>query len=142
MDPSDPVMQAAFKKGKATLSKFMPIALKNTDPKLIVFAVKVGFHDGDKTEHMWVTPFKAEGKKFSGRLNDLPRKVGNLKHEQQVTFAKADIVDWMFYNTEFQHMFGNYTTCARLTLAKQKDVEEVKRIFGLDCKDNDLRVLK
>ena len=135
---SDPVMQAAFKKGKATLKKFLPLAKANKDPNLMVFAVKVRFADGDKTEHMWVTPFQAKGMKFTGRLNDMPRVVQNVKHEQQVEFATGDIADWMYYEQSKHKMYGNYTTCARLSKARPKDVADVLRIYGLDCTNNEM----
>jgi uncharacterized protein YegJ (DUF2314 family) len=133
-------MQAAFKKGRATLPKFLAFAAKSTEPRFIVFSVKAAFKDGDKTEYMWVTPFQQDNKKtITGRLNDLPRVVGNVKQEQQVRVQVADVVDWMYYDSSQHHMYGNYTTCARLTLGSPKDVEDVKRIFGLDCKTNDMR---
>ncbi|MFT3857073.1 MAG: DUF2314 domain-containing protein [Aquabacterium sp.] len=138
MPDDDPVMQAAFKKGKATLGKFLPLAKTNKDPKLMVFAVKVRFEDGKKTEHMWVTPFEQKGMKFSGRLNDLPRVIKNKQHEQQVEFTTKEIVDWMYYDQSQHRMFGNYTTCARLTKGRPKDVADVKRIYGLDCTNNDM----
>jgi uncharacterized protein YegJ (DUF2314 family) len=138
MADTDPVMQAAFKKGKATLKKYLPLAKTNKDPKLMVFAVKVRFDDGKKSEHMWVTPFEAKGMKFSGRLNDIPRAVTNVKHEQQVEFTTKDIADWMYYDQSQHKMYGNYTTCARLTKGRPKDVADVKRIYGLDCTNNDM----
>lgn len=136
---TDPVMQAAFKKGKATLKKYLAVAKANKDPNLMVFAVKVKFADGKKVEHMWIQPFEFKGPaKFSGRLNDVPRVVGNVKHEQQVEFATKDIADWMYYDQSQHKMYGNYTTCARLSKARPKDVADVKRIYGLDCTNNDM----
>ena len=140
MADDDPLMQAAFKKGKATLKKFLPLAKTNKDPKLMVFAVKVRFDDPalKKTEHMWVTPFEAKGMKYAGRLNDMPRTVKHVQHEQQVAFTTKDIVDWMYYDQSQHKMYGNYTTCARLTKGRPKDVADVKRIFGLDCTNHDM----
>lgn len=136
---TDPVMQAAFKQGKATLKKYLALAKGNKNPNLMVFAVKVKFVDGKKSEHMWVTPFEFKGPaKFSGRLNDIPRVVGNVKHEQQVNFGTAEIADWMYYDQSQHKMYGNYTTCARLSKARPKDVADVKRIYGLDCTNNDM----
>jgi uncharacterized protein YegJ (DUF2314 family) len=139
MPDSDPKMQAAIKQGKATLKKFLPLAKKNKDPNLMVFAVKVRFVDGKTVEHMWVTPFEFKGPgKFSGRLNDIPRAVKNVQHEQQINFTTKDIADWMYYDQSQHKMYGNYTTCARLTLGRDKDVADVKRIFGLDCTNHEM----
>ena len=139
MDDNDPVMQAAFKTAKMSLGKFLAFNNKNKDPKYMVFAVKVGFHDGDKTEYMWVTPFERDGQNYKGRLNDEPRKVKSVQHEQQVKFTTKDVVDWQYYDSSVHHMYGNYTSCARLTKARPKDYADVKRIFGLDCKDHDMK---
>lgn len=139
MPDDHPAMQAAFKRGKATLPKYLKMAKGNKDPNLMVFAVKVRFVDGKTVEHMWVTPYEDKGGgKFTGRLNDIPRAVKNKTHEQQVNFTTKDIADWMYYDQSQHKMFGNYTTCARLTLGRPKDVADVKRIFGLDCTNNDM----
>ncbi len=140
MPPEHPKMQAAFKKGRTTLARFLNFAAKSTEPRFIVFSVKAAFKEGDKTEYMWVTPFQQDNKKaLTGRLNDLPRIVTSVKQEQQVRVQIADVVDWMYYDSSQHRMYGNYTTCARLILGSPKDVEDVKRIFGLDCKTNDMR---
>ena len=54
-----------------------------------------------------------------------------MKTGQTITFARSDIVDWMYI--ENGKMKGNFTACALLKSAPKKEAEDFKRQFSLDC---------
>lgn len=129
----DPAIKAATRKAQATLDSFLPIAEK-ADPNNQAVSLKVAIRDGNKLEHIWVTPFTTLGKShFTGKINEKPEVVGNVKEGQQWIFGRDDVVDWMYYDTAGHKMHGNYSTCAKLTKGPQADREEMKRMYGLDC---------
>jgi uncharacterized protein YegJ (DUF2314 family) len=129
---NDPAIRAATRKAQATLNRFLPIAAKE-DPNNQAVSLKVAIREGSKVEHIWITPFKVQGKRFSGRINDKPEVLTKVKQGDEWTFARKDIVDWMYYDTAGGKMHGNYSTCAKLTKGPKEDIAEMKRMYGLDC---------
>jgi uncharacterized protein YegJ (DUF2314 family) len=125
----DPIMEAAKRKGKATLPEFLSIAA-NPKPSMKNFSLKIGLLAGSKREFIWVGPFEQlPDQLFSGRLANEPRHVQDLKRGDTVRFKKDDIIDWLY--VEDGKMHGSFTTCA---LARTKEmVATFKANLGLDC---------
>ena len=126
----DPTMAAAMSKARATLGDFLKIAAA-PKPSMANFAVKVAVHDGDQNEYFWIDPFTNDNGRFSGRINNKPEMVHTVKLGQTITFARDEIVDWMYMDGG--KMKGNYTACALLKSASKQEVDEFKKRFGLDC---------
>jgi uncharacterized protein YegJ (DUF2314 family) len=127
---TDPVMAAAMRKAQATLAEFLKLSAaprSGTD----AFSVKVAVREGERAEYFWITPFTDRGEKLSGEINNTPRIVHSVKLGQTITFARSDIVDWMYI--ENGKMKGNYTACALLKSAPASEADEFKKHFGLDC---------
>ncbi|MCC7423119.1 MAG: DUF2314 domain-containing protein [Planctomycetaceae bacterium] len=91
----DPKMNAAMEKARSTVQTFIT-ALKAPKAGQTGFAIKKGFKDGDKGEHMWVSPVIFDGANFKGKINNDPQIVTNVKNGQAVTIAPDEISDWMF----------------------------------------------
>jgi uncharacterized protein YegJ (DUF2314 family) len=131
--PSDsPAMAAAFAKAQATLDDFLRIA-GHPPPGLASLALKVRVSEGQKREYFWVSPFRVEPDGFSGTLNNQPRLVQGVKQGQQLKFTRADVVDWMYYDTAKKRMHGNFTACAQLTRESPQDQASFKAKYGLEC---------
>jgi uncharacterized protein YegJ (DUF2314 family) len=91
----DPKMNTAMEKARSTVQTFIT-ALKAPQKDQVGFAVKKGFKDGDKTEHMWVSPVVFDGANFRGKVNNDPNIVTNVKNGQAVTIGPDELSDWMF----------------------------------------------
>jgi uncharacterized protein YegJ (DUF2314 family) len=127
---SDPVMAAAMRKARASLSGFLTTAA-NPTPTMQGFAVKVAVREGRNAEYFWIHPFERKGEKFSGQLNNTPRSVRIVKAGQTITFSEKEIVDWTYMDGSA--MKGNYTACALLASAPRQERENFFKKFGLDC---------
>jgi uncharacterized protein YegJ (DUF2314 family) len=125
----DPIMEAAKRKGQATLPRFLEIAAKPR-PTMQHLSLKIGLPARTQMEYIWVGEFELlPDQSFSGRLANEPRGVPSLKRGDTVRFKKADIIDWMY--VEDGKMHGSFTTCA---LARTKAmVAAFKANLGLDC---------
>lgn len=102
----DKAMSAAIDKARATNATFIA-ALEKPAPGQSSFSVKVGFVDGKKTEHMWLSPVRFDGKAFQGVVNNQPESVKNVKMGQTVSIEPLQISDWMF--VEDGKLKGGYT---------------------------------
>ena len=71
------------------------------------FAVKVPIHDGDVTEHFWLTDISYEDGEFEGKIGNEPGMVSNVSFGQLVRVRKEEISDWLFMRGGKMH--GNYT---------------------------------
>jgi uncharacterized protein YegJ (DUF2314 family) len=125
----DSIMEAAKRKGKATLPEFLAVAA-NPRPSMKNLSLKIGLSAGTKMEYIWVGPFEQlPDESFSGRLANEPRHVQNLKRGDRVRFKKGDIIDWLYVEDDKMH--GSFTTCA---LARTKEmIATFKANLGLDC---------
>ena len=131
IDPKDPLMKAAFRRTQATLNTFLKLA-SDKNQKLATAALRVKVKQGRKVDYLWVTEFSNKGKRFKGSVNDAPRHVTGIEAGQDWTFARADIVDWMYIDAS-NVMHGNHTTCALLAKAPPADTVQMKKEYGLDC---------
>lgn len=92
----DAAMNAAIQKARDTvLTEFAP-ALKSHHPKQIGHSIKVAIKDGDKVEHLWLTPVTFEGQKFTGKVNNEPKDVKGVKLGTKYSVAPEEISDWMY----------------------------------------------
>jgi uncharacterized protein YegJ (DUF2314 family) len=127
---NDPVMADAMRRARATLSDFLALATA-PKPNMENFAVKVALHQDNDAEYFWIDPFTNDNGKFSGRINNKPDMIRNVKLGQIITFDQAEIVDWMYMDGD--KMRGNYTACALLKSAPKDEAAEFKKHFGLEC---------
>jgi len=134
MKDEEQAMKLAFAKAKAksSLDQFLALA-KKPAPKTDGYAVKVGIHEGKYTEYFWIGNFVQTQTGFSGRIDNEPNMVKNVKYGQIYHFKKSEIVDWIYFDLEKRRMLGNYTTCALLTKESKQDADEFKRQYGLSC---------
>ncbi len=67
----------------------------------------MAFRDGDKGEHMWLTPVTFDGLRFQGTVNNHSEIVSTVKLGDRVSVEPAKISDWMF--VENGKLVGGYT---------------------------------
>jgi uncharacterized protein YegJ (DUF2314 family) len=132
MGDDDPVMMAAFIKGRETLDSFLAIAAV-PPPNTESYAVKVAISQGGQKEYFWINPFTIDGDSFSWQLANTPQIVSNVKEGETIEFRRADIVDWTYENTAEHRMYGNFTACALLVRQSKEDVAAFKKEYGLEC---------
>ncbi len=132
IDERDPAMRAAFKQAQDTLDDFLKIAASG-DAKYTNLSMRVAIREGKRKEFVWVADFKADGKGFTGRIDNIPTKLKRVKEDQPWHFQRKDVVDWMYVDASKRTMHGNRTTCVQLSKAPPAEVEQIKRAYGLDC---------
>lgn len=117
-------------RAQAELPGFLALS---TEPKpgMEGFAVKVAIREGEEPEYFWIAPFSANGRQFSGAINNEPRAVHSVKLGQTITFDQSEIVDWMYFDNGA--MKGNYTACAVLKSTPAHEADEFKRRFRFSC---------
>lgn len=125
-------MREAFKKAQATLEDFLAV-VNSHNPKIDNMAVKIFVTDGKQTDYLWILPFSQTAKGFKGDVNNVSQVIKGLEVGQELNFTRADIVDWMYVNTEDNTMHGNFTTCAMMVNAPPAEIKEMKTKYGLDC---------
>ncbi len=132
IDERDPAMRAAFKQAQDTLDDFLKIAASG-DAKYTNLSMRVAIREGKRKEFVWVADFKADGKGFKGRIDNIPTRLKRVKEDQEWRFLRKDVVDWMYVDASKRTMHGNRTTCVQLSKAPPAEVEQIKRAYGLDC---------
>ena len=134
----DDAMEAAFAKARATLDGFLTL-LDKPPPNTSVYTVKLRIVDpaSGEVEFFWVNDLKREDDGFSGRIDNAPRAVTNVREGQRVRFTRAEIYDWMYADSNFTNaqrsIVGNFTLCALLVREKPEEADEMKRKFGAVC---------
>jgi uncharacterized protein YegJ (DUF2314 family) len=126
----DPEMMAARQKARATLPEFLKIA---SAPRsgMRNFTVKIGIVDGGQHEFFWIAPFKHDGTRFTGQIDNTPRMVKNVTKNQTITFDINDITDWMYVDNG--KMKGNFSACVLLKKEPKDQADALKKRFGLEC---------
>ena len=129
---NDP-LAAAVRRTRKTLPKFLALA-KRPGPTMEGFAVKITIGAdsgvGNGAEFFWIHPFAHVGERFIGQINNTPRAVANLRMGCTVTFARSEIVDWMYMDAGT--MKGNFSARAIFKSSLPQDREAFRRQFGLD----------
>lgn len=134
MKDADPAMQKAFDKARKTLPDFLKKAANPADGT-DNYALKVGLSDGRNTEYFWMADFEQKGDEFTATLSNTPRLVRKYKGGEEVSFHRAQIVDWTYMDVARGRMMGNFTACALLTKESPKDAAAFKKQYGLSCDD-------
>jgi uncharacterized protein YegJ (DUF2314 family) len=132
IEKGNPDMAAAFKKARGTLPQFLKLALA-PPPNSRGFAVKIGipYDDRRNAEFFWITPFKPQGDKYVGNINNTPRSAKTVKLGQTIEFTETEIVDWLYQ--ENGRMVGNYTACALLKREPPQQAAAFMKQYGLRC---------
>jgi uncharacterized protein YegJ (DUF2314 family) len=125
-------MAAAFRKARETLPTFLKLVLA-PPPNTKGFAVKIGvpYGTGADAEFFWISPFKPQGDKYVGNINNTPRSAKTVKLGQSIEFAETEIVDWLY--VQDGKMVGNYTACALLKREPPQQAAAFIKQYGLTC---------
>ena len=94
---TDPQLAVAEQTAKNTLDPFLTKLKAGT----VQGAVKVEFNSPVGPEYIWVDHLQfLPNDNFSGKLANQPKLLTGKKKGDEVTFAKADIVDWISQNPD------------------------------------------
>jgi uncharacterized protein YegJ (DUF2314 family) len=111
---TDDEMNEAIACAQASLDQFFE-NLANPEAGQQSFLLKVRFEINGEIEHIWLADLTVSGLEMSGTVANEPRSV-DLKFMQAVSFAPAQITDWMYLENGF--LVGGFTTKAiRSTLS-------------------------
>ncbi|HYF51654.1 MAG TPA: DUF2314 domain-containing protein [Planctomycetota bacterium] len=119
-------MDAAIQRARDEVDKFVAVITKE---KVDSFSVKVQIKDGKDGEHFWLSDVKFADGKFSGKLNNTPGIVKNVKFGDPVTVEKQEITDWLYMRG--RKMFGNYTLRVLMERMSDKEKEKMAKLFEL-----------
>jgi len=107
-DDSDPEMQGAYEKARATFRYFWREAAwerRRIIPALDLACVKAPFSDGKKgtltkdnpeVEHMWMGETDFDGQFVSGVLLNAPNWLTTVKEGDSARIPLGEISDWMY----------------------------------------------
>lgn len=130
---TDPVMELAFSKARASLDQFLELA-RIPPAHLRGFALKVSItEEPDIVEYFWINDFTQNGDSFSGKINNRPLLVKRVRSGRTHQFQRTDIVDWTYIDTETRTVHGNFTACALLAKKPADLAAELREKFGLIC---------
>ena len=133
VEAADPVMAAAIRKGRETLPDFLKHA-RAPARSMSHFAVKVPVRAGDHDEFFWVTNFKSENGRYSGRIDNTPRWATHLKEGDTISFMEGEIVDWLYVDKG--RMKGNFTFCALMQREDRAEAIAMIRSCGRIANDS------
>jgi uncharacterized protein YegJ (DUF2314 family) len=126
----DAEMAAARRKARDTLPEFLAL-WRSPRSSTSKFSVKVAVRDQGKVEYFWIMPFEQDNERFSGRLNNSPETVHNVKRGDKIAFAESEIVDWLYLDGD--RMKGNFTACALFRRVPRQEAEAAIKRFGMSC---------
>ncbi|WP_157667551.1 YegJ family protein [Comamonas serinivorans] len=132
MADTDPAMQQAFQRARASLPQFLRLVAKpiaGSD----AHAVKVGLRHAGGTEYVWLSELRVQGDRIEGVLDNRP---AHLPHKagQRLTVKAADVVDWLYVDAQGR-MQGNFSACALLSQEPPAHAKAFKAQYGLVCDD-------
>jgi len=129
----DPIMEQAFGMARASLDQFLELA-RFPPPHLRGFSLKVGItEEPDLVEYFWINDFSQSGNSFSGKINNRPLLVKNVRRGRVHQFRREDIVDWTYIDMDTRKIHGNFTACALLVRKPPDLADELRDKFGLIC---------
>jgi uncharacterized protein YegJ (DUF2314 family) len=144
-DNSDPQMQRAYEKARATFRYFwreVAWERRRIVPALNLACVKAPFSDGaqappskdaPQVEHMWMSDVDFDGKVVSGVLLNSPNWLKSVKEGDSVQLPLGTISDWMYaINGE---VFGAYTVNLLRTRMDRQERQEHDAAWGLNFGD-------
>lgn len=126
----DADMNAASAKARATLDEFLAVVAA-PPPGADQFKLKVVLRDGDKVEHVWVTPFRKTADGFEGVLANEPRAVWTVRAGQALRFAREQVSDWGYVRDGVQ--VGSFTVCVLLERMPREQAEQIRQIHRFVC---------
>jgi uncharacterized protein YegJ (DUF2314 family) len=144
-DNSDPEMQAAYEKARATFRYFwreVAWERRRIIPALDLAAVKAPFADGDMgdrtkdnpgVEHMWFAEVDFDGQVVSGVLLNAPNWLKTVKEGDAARVPLGEISDWMYAISG--EVFGAYTVNLMRSRMGRKERQEHDAAWGLDFGD-------
>jgi uncharacterized protein YegJ (DUF2314 family) len=144
-DNSDPEMQRAYEKARATFRYFWREAAwerRRIIPALGLAAVKAPFSDGKRggpatdtpeVEHMWLSEVDFDGRDVSGVLLNSPNWLKTIKQGDPVRLPLGHISDWMYAISG--EVFGAYTVNLLRSRMGRREREEHDRAWGLNFGD-------
>ena len=132
IEKGNPDMAEAFRRARETLPQFLKLAMA-PPPNAGGFAVKIGipYNDRRDAEFFWITPFKPQGDKYVGNINNTPRSAKTVKLGQTIEFAGTEIVDWLYQQDG--KMIGNFSACALLKREPPQQAAAFMKQYGLTC---------
>ncbi|MBA3936361.1 MAG: DUF2314 domain-containing protein [Planctomycetes bacterium] len=86
------------------------------------YNIKVQIQDEHGTEYFWLSDVTLKGDAFTGKIDNDPEIVKNVKIGDERTVPKAGIADWMYMKN--RKMYGNYTL---RVLLKKMDKDEAAK---------------
>jgi len=124
---SDTAMEVATTEARATVDDFIK-ALRGELPGTSGHTVKAAVKDGENVEQFWLADVKYDGKLFTGKIDNSPQLIKNVKEGQAYDVAKGEITDWMYVKDGVA--VGNRTLKAMFPRMKPEEVVEVKKSLG------------
>jgi uncharacterized protein YegJ (DUF2314 family) len=151
-DNSDPEMQEAYKKARATFRYFwreVAWERRRIVPALDLACVKAPFSDGARAakpqenpevEHMWLNDVDFDGQFVSGVLMNTPNWLKTVKEGDSARIALDQISDWMYAcsvhipgrRLERAEVFGAYTVNLMRSRMSRQERKEHDDAWGLD----------
>ncbi len=127
VDEHDPEMVAAIAKAKNKLPEFWKVYEKRDNGES-GFALKVIITDSNGTELFWVTDIERRNGKITGKINNDPNTVKNVKLGQAIQVPESDIADWLYMREG--KMVGNETVRPLLTKMPAADAAKVRAMMA------------
>lgn len=120
-------MEQAIAEARSTLDDFLS-RFRNPQPGDKAFNVKVRIEDENGVEHFWVGDLKLDAEPYSGKIGNEPGIVKKVKLDQNYSFTRSDISDWMYMSNG--KMQGNYTLRVELESMPPKEAQALRRQVG------------
>jgi uncharacterized protein YegJ (DUF2314 family) len=154
-DNSDPEMQGAYQKARATFRYFwreIAWERRRIVPALELACVKAPFSDGERApspkdtpevEHMWMSEVDFDGQFVSGVLLNSPNWLKTVKEGDSARIPLEEISDWMYASSvlvpgrrlECAEVFGAYTVNLMRSRMGRRERQEHDDAWGLDFGD-------
>jgi uncharacterized protein YegJ (DUF2314 family) len=94
----DPRMLAAIEEARQRWPEFVR-AFEARKPDH-TFAVKARIEEGDACEFMWILVERLEGEQISGKINNEPVQLKQVRLGDAWTVERGDVLDWLFTTAE------------------------------------------
>jgi uncharacterized protein YegJ (DUF2314 family) len=144
-DNSDPEMQRAYEKARATFRYFwreVAWERRRIVPALDLASVKAPFSDGERgtrtgdapdVEHMWLSEVDFDGRVVSGVLLNAPNWLKTVSEGDPVRVPLGEISDWMYAVSG--EVFGAFTVNLLRSRMGRRERQEHDAAWGLDFGD-------
>lgn len=120
-------MEQAIAEARSTFDEFLT-RFHNPQPQDSAYYVKVKIEDKNGVEHFWVGDLKLDAEPYTGKIGNEPGIVKNVKLDQDYSFSRSDISDWMYMSNG--KMQGNYTLHVELESMPPNEAQAIKRQVG------------